>query len=96
MFILRVWYNNCPFKKKNNNVKGKKHSIESKFQKKFVKFNPNISKSSSKSTLKRKTPTYYKCGKISHTKKDCQLENKINSLEISDKLKNLMTGLMIS
>ena len=25
---------------------------------------------------------------------DCQLENKINSLEISDKLKNLMIGLM--
>ena len=31
---------------------------------------------------------------MGHYSKDCQLENKINSLEISDKLKNLMIGLM--
>ena len=37
----------------------------------------------------------WKCGKVGHYSRDCQLENKINSLKISDKLKNLMIGLMI-
>ena len=37
----------------------------------------------------------WKCGKVGHYSRDCQLENKINSLEISDKLKILMIGLMI-
>ena len=61
----------------------------------MVNFNLNKSKSSNKSTLKRKTLTCYKCEKVGHYSKDCQLENKINSLEITDKLKNLMIGLMI-
>ena len=54
-------------KNKQNDTKGKNKSIESKFQKKFVKFNPNKSKPSNKTTLKKKTPitpTYYKCGKV--------------------------------
>ena len=72
-----------------------KKTSKSKFQKKFVKFNPNKSKSSNKSTLKRKTPTCYKCGKVGYYSKDCQLENKINLLEISDKIKNLMIRLII-
>ena len=87
----------APSKRKNkqNKIKSKKPSTESKFHKKFVKFNPNKSKTSNKTTLKRKTPTCYKCYKVGHYSKDCQLENKTNSLEISDKLKNLMIGLMI-
>ena len=42
-------------KNKQNDTKGKNKSIESKFQKKFVKFNPNKSKPSNKTTLKKKT-----------------------------------------
>ena len=44
----------APLKRKNkqNNIKGKKSSTESKFQKKFVK-NTNKSKSSNKTTLKK-------------------------------------------
>ena len=81
MFILWLWIV-APSKRKNkqNKIKGKKLYIESKFQKKFVKSTPNKSKSSNKTTLKKKTPTCYKCGKVGHYSKDCQLENKINSL----------------
>ena len=82
-------------KGKQNNIKGKKPSTESKYQNKFVK-NTNKSKSSNKAIFKRKTPTCYKCGKVSHYSKDCQLENKINFLEINDKLQNLMIRLMIN
>ena len=72
----------APSKRKNKQkkIKSKKPYIESKFQKKFVKSTPNKSKSSNKTTLKKKTPTCYKCGKVGHYSKDCQLENKINSL----------------
>ena len=38
----------------------------------------------------------YKCGKVGHYWKYYQLEHKINSLEISNKLKNLIIGLMIN
>ena len=64
-------------KNKQNNIKGKKSSTESKFQKKFLK-NTNRSKSSNKTTFKKKTPTCYKYGKVGHYSKDCQLENKSN------------------
>ena len=57
-------------KNKQINIKGKKPSTKLKFQKKFVKFNLNKSKSSNKSALKKKTPTYYKCGKIGHYSKE--------------------------
>ena len=45
--------------------------MELKFKMKFVKFNPNKSKSSNKSTLKKKTPMCYKCGKVGDYSKDC-------------------------
>ena len=72
-FCSYYGYDTTPSKRKNkqNNVNGKKPSTEWKFQKKFAKFNPNKSKSSNKSTLKRKTPTCYKCEKISHYSKYC-------------------------
>ena len=82
-------------KNKQNNTKSHKTSNESKFQKKNIKPN-NKSKSTCKSNFKKKTPTCYKCGKVSHYSKDCQLENKINSLEISDKFKILIINLMIN
>ena len=53
-------------KGKQNNIKGKKPSIESNFQKKFVKNNTNKSKSFNKATFKKKTPTCYKCGQVGH------------------------------
>ena len=64
--------------------------------KKKIKNNNNKSKSSNKPFKKKTptTPTCYKCGKVGHYSKDCQLENQINSLEISDKLKNLMIWLI--
>ena len=83
-------------KSKQNNIKGKKTSIESQYQKKFVKNNTNKSKSFNKTIFKKKTPTCYKCGKVCHYSKDCQLKNKINSLKISDELNNLMIRLMIN
>ena len=88
----------APSKRKNrqNNTEGKKPLIESKFQKKFEKFNPNKSKTSNETTLKRKTPTCYKCSKVGHYSKDYKLERKINFLKISDKLKQLMIKLMIN
>ena len=64
-------------KNKQNNTKGKRPLIESKYQKKIVKNNNN------KATFKKKTSTCYKCGKIGYYLKYCQLENKINSLKIS-------------
>ena len=98
MFIL--WYDTivAPSKRKNkqNNINGKKTSTESKCYKKFVKNDTNKSKSSNKTIFKKKTPTCYKCGKVGYYSKDCQLENKINSLKISDKLKTLMIRLMIN
>ena len=63
--------------------KGKQNNIKGK-------------KPSTESTLKKKTPTCYNCGKVGHYSKDCQLENKINFLEINDKLQNLMIRLMFN
>ena len=62
---------------------------ESKFSKRNISPNPKTYNKTKPEILGEKR-TSYGCGKIGHYSRVCQLENKINSLEVSDELKNLM------
>ena len=80
-----------PSKKNKHNIpKTYKTMSESKFSKKYISPRPKTNNKTKPSNFRRKAPTYYRCGKIGHYSRDCQLENKINSLEVSDELKHLI------
>ena len=41
-------------------------------------------------------PVYFKCGKVDHYKKDCKIKKKINNLNISKDLKDMLYEVMLN